>query len=42
MTSDKEISVKVTVNLLIKEMFKIYELSSFIISNREFQFVIIV
>ena len=40
--SDKEISVKVTVNLLVRKMFRIHELSSFIVLNREFQFVIIV
>ena len=41
-TSDKEISIKVTVNLLVKKMFKIHELSSFIVLDRKFQFVIIV
>ena len=41
-TSDEEIFVKVTVNLLIKKMFKLYELSSFIVSDREFHFIIIV
>ena len=35
-TSDKEIFVKVTINLLVRKMFKIHELSSFIILNREF------
>ena len=34
-TSDKEISVKVTVNLLVREMFRIYELLSFIVLNRK-------
>ena len=42
LTSDKEISVEVTVNLLVRKMFRIYELSSFIVSDREFQFMIIV
>ena len=41
-TDDKEISVKVTVNLLVRKMFRIYELSSFIVLNRESQFMIIV
>ena len=41
-TSDEEISVKVIVNLLVRKMFRIYELSSFIVSDRKFQFVIIV
>ena len=36
LTSDEEISVEVTINLLVKKMFKIYELSSFIVSDREF------
>ena len=35
-TSDEEISVEVTVNLLVRKMFRIYKLSSFIISDREF------
>ena len=35
-TSDEEISVKVTVNLLVRKMFRIHELSSFIVSDREF------
>ena len=33
--SDKEISVKVTVNLLVRKMFRIHELSSFIVSDCE-------
>ena len=41
-TDDEEISVKVTVNLLVRKMFRIHELSSFIVLNRESQFVIIV
>ena len=35
-TDDEEISVKVTVNLLVRKMFRIYELSSFIVSDHEF------
>ena len=35
-TSDEEISVEVTLNLLVRKMFRIYELSSFIVSDREF------
>ena len=42
LTDDEEISVKVTVNLLVRKMFRIYELSSFIVLDRESQFVIIV
>ena len=42
LTSDEEISVKVTVNLLVKKMFRIHKLLSFIVLDREFQFVIIV
>ena len=42
LTSDEEISVKVIVNLLVRKMFRIHKLSSFIILDREFQFVIIV
>ena len=42
LTSDEEIFVEVTVNLLVRKMFKIYELLSFIVLNRESQFVIIV
>ena len=34
-TSDEEISVKVTVNLLVRKMFKIHKLSSFIVLDRE-------
>ncbi len=34
--NDKKIIVKVIVNLLIKEIFKLYKLLSFIIFNREF------
>ena len=34
-TSDEEISVKVIVNLLVRKMFRIHKLSSFIILNRE-------
>ena len=34
-TSDEEISVEVTVNLLVRKMFRIHELSSFIVSDRE-------
>ena len=34
-TSDEEISIKVIVNLLIKKMFRLYKLSSFIVFNRE-------
>ena len=41
-TDDKEISVEVTVNLLVRKMFRIHELLSFIVSDRKFQFVIIV
>ena len=35
LTSDEEIFIKVTVNLLVRKMFKIHELSSFIVSDRE-------
>ena len=42
LTDDEEISVEVTVNLLVRKMFRIYELLSFIVSDREFQFMIIV
>ena len=41
-TSDKEISVEVTVNLLVRKMFRIYKLSSSIVLDREFYFIIIV
>ena len=41
-TNDKEISVEVIVNLLVRKMFRIHELSSFIVLDRESQFVIIV
>ena len=41
-TDDEEISVKVTVNLLVRKMFRIHKLSSFIVLDRESQFVIIV
>ena len=34
-TSDKEISVEVIINLLVRKMFKIHKLSSLIVSNRE-------
>ena len=34
-TSDEEISVEVTVNLLVRKMFRIYELLSFIVSDRK-------
>ena len=40
--NNEEIFVKVTVNLLVKKMFRIHKLSSFIISDCESQFVIIV
>ncbi len=36
LTSDEEISIKVTVNLLVRKMFRVHKLSSFIISDREF------
>ena len=42
LTSDEEIFIKVTVNLLVRKMFRIHELLSFIVSDRKFQFVIIV
>ena len=42
LTSDEEISVEVTVNLLVRKMFRIYKLLSFIVLDRESQFVIIV
>ena len=41
-TSDEVISVEVTVNLLVRKMFRIHKLLSFIVLDREFQFVIIV
>ena len=41
-TSDEEIFIEVIVNLLIRKMFRIYKLLSFIVLNRKFQFVIIV
>ena len=41
-TDDEKISVEVTINLLVRKMFRIHELSSFIVLDREFQFVIIV
>ena len=36
LTSDEEISVKVIVNLLVKKMFRIHKLLSFIVLDREF------
>ena len=35
-TSDEKISIKVIINLLIKEIYKTYKLLSFIVFNREF------
>ena len=35
-TSNKEIFIEVIVNLLVKKMFKIHELLSFIVLDREF------
>ena len=36
LTDDEEISVEVTVNLLVREIFRIHKLSSFIVSDRKF------
>ena len=35
LTDDEEISIKVIVNLLVRKMFRIYELLSFIVSDRK-------
>ncbi len=40
--SDEKVIIKAIVNLLIKKVFKLHELLSFIMCNRKSQFVIIV